>query len=190
MSVPANGEKVVARIGFAQRWLDRARHQCTEGNLARGALTLVLADAEVHYALEATGAPVRPQMRRMTPAALLVLAVLIATLALASHWPVPSGVVSSPAPPLVRLPASSGKLLEAKSTLTAGSRPAPGPIVQSSTVTSRSTPAARDPAAPTTRDTGGRQSLGSSHISMSELIDLVLTAERTLRQEPAGTASP
>ena len=32
--------------------------------------------------------------------------------------------------------------------------------------------------------------IGSTHVSMSELIDLVLTAERALRQEPAGSSSP
>ena len=40
MRVPANGEQVVARIGFAQRWLDRAKRQCTDGNLPRSVVEL------------------------------------------------------------------------------------------------------------------------------------------------------
>src|SRR3989442_12544360 len=114
MRVPANGEQVVARIGFAQRWLDRAKRQCTDGNLPRSVLTLVLADAEVHHALEAAGGPARAQTRRMTPAALMLLgAVLGSAFLLASRWPAVSGVVPSPAPTLVRLSSSPGTLLEA-----------------------------------------------------------------------------
>src|SRR3989442_14004356 len=114
MRVPANGEQVVARIGFAQRWLDRAKRQCTDGNLPRSVLTLVLADAEVHHALEAAGGPARAQTRRVTPAALMLLgAVLVSAFLLASRWPAVSRGVPSPAPTLVRLSSSSGTLLEA-----------------------------------------------------------------------------
>ena len=191
--------QVLARIGFAQRWLDRARRQCTDGHLARSALTLVLAGAEVRHALEAAGAPVRAQARRMSPTALLVVAAgLISAFLLAAHWPAQSGIITSPVPPLLRLSSSSGALLEAMSALNAV--PGSAPSVAGATVTSRRPPAPRYTGAPATLDTaGGHHSLatggtpvgiGSSHISMSELIDLVLTAERALRQEPAGTSSP
>jgi len=190
--------QVLARIGFAQRWLDRARRQCTDGHLARSALTLVLAGAEVRHALEAAGAPVRAQARRTSPAALLVVAAgLISAFLLAAHWPAQSGIITSPVPPLLRLSSSSGALLEAMSALAAV--PGSAPSVAGATVTSRP-PAPRYPGAPATLDTaGGHPSLaiggtpvgiGSSHISMAELIALVLTAERALRQEPAGTSSP
>ncbi len=194
-------EQVLARIGFAQRWLDRAKRQCTEGNLTRSGLTLVLADAEVHHALEAAGGPARTQTR-MTPAALMLLsAALVSVLLLASRWPGESGVVSSSAPPLIKLSSSSGTLLEAMGALTAASRPIPISTTAISAGSGRAS-AARYPSPPGTMPqqtpraqplaSGGTppSSLGSSHISMSELIDLVLTAERALRREPAGSSSP
>jgi len=202
MSVPANGEQVVARIGFAQRWLDRAKRQCTDGNLPRSVLTLVLADAEVHHALEAAGGPARAHTRRMTPAAFILLgAVLVSGLLLASRGPAVSGVVSSPAPTLVRLSSSSGTLLEAWGESIATSRSAPVSTA-AGTDTSRRASTTRYPArAATLSDGAGLRPLssaggmspvgiGSAHISMTELIDLVLTAERALRQEPAGSSSP
>src|SRR5438552_1156624 len=116
--------QVLTRIGFAQRWLDRAKRQCTEGNRTRTALTLVLAGAEVHHALEATGAPAGAGTRRSTPFAfVLVSAVVASALLLASRWPVTSGAASSPPPRLVRLSSSSGVLLEAVGTAGSASRP-------------------------------------------------------------------
>src|SRR5207249_4001221 len=83
----------------AQVWRDRAKRQCTEGNLTRTALTLVLAGAEVHHAIEATGAPAGVGTRRSTPFAfVLVSAVVASALLLASRWPVTSGAASSPPP--------------------------------------------------------------------------------------------
>src|SRR2546422_200400 len=73
MSGRSTGDQVVARIGFARRWLDRAKRQCTDGNLPRSVLTLVLTDAELHHALEAAGVPAMAQSRWMLPAALLLL---------------------------------------------------------------------------------------------------------------------
>lgn len=55
MTVEAQDSQVVARIGFAERWLHRARTQCAEGDVSGGLLTLALADAEVRYALEVSG---------------------------------------------------------------------------------------------------------------------------------------
>src|SRR2546428_8973141 len=151
MRVPANGEQVVARIGFAQRWLDRAKRQCTDGNLPRSVLTLVLADAEVHHALEAAGGPARAQTRRITPAAfMLVGAVLVSALLLASRGPAVSGVVSSPAPTLVRLSSSSGTLLEAwgESTATSRSTPVSNPAGTRTFMRPSSTPDPRQSATP------------------------------------------
>src|SRR3989449_4515150 len=189
MSGRATGEQVVARIGFAQRWLDRAKRQCTDGNLPRSVLTLVLADAEVHHALEAAGGPARAQTRRITPAAfMLVGAVLVSALLLVSRGPAVSGVVSSPAPTLVRLSSSSGTLLEAWGESTATSRSAPVSTAVG-TDTSRRASTTRYPArAATLSDGAGLRPLssaggmspvgiGSNHMSLSELIGFVLTAE-------------
>src|SRR5947199_10793451 len=99
--------QVLTRIGFAQRWLDRAKRQCTDGNLTRTALTLVLAGAEVHHAIEATGAPAGEGTRSPTPFAfLLVRAGVDSAVLLAYRRPVPSMAASSSPPPLVRLAAS------------------------------------------------------------------------------------
>src|SRR2546427_13044079 len=126
MSGRATGDQVVARIGFAQRWLDRAKRQCTDGNLPRSVLTLVLADAEVHHALEAAGGPARAQTRRMTPAAFLLLgAALVSALLLASRGPAVSGVVSSPAPTLGAFAPAPRELLEAVGLSAAMSRSTP-----------------------------------------------------------------
>lgn len=199
-------ERMLARIGFAERWLDRARDQCAEGNLARSVLTLVLADAEVHHALEAVGVPARARTRRPTPMALLLPTALAAALLLALRWPMDSGsVASTPAPPVVRLASTSGALLEAMvpslqvpaapqvTTGLAGRAVTAGPV----SVRRRTPGAAGQPleAPRFTRpsgDTSGHLTVGSgsAHISMSELIDLMLTAERVLRREPAGPSSP
>jgi len=194
--------QVLTRIGFAQRWLDRAKRQCTEGNLTRTALTLVLAGAEVHHAIEATGAPAGVGTRRLTPFAfVLVSAVVASALLLASRWPVISGAASSPPPRLVRLSSSSGALLEAVGTAGSASRPASpsaaaggprsGRVVDAQVASPSATLLGTGHELPLGRTSGTAPIVvGSSHISMSELIDLVLTAERALRQEPAGTSSP
>src|SRR5947208_9164943 len=194
--------QVLTRIGFAQRWLDRAKRQCTEGNLTRTALTLVLAGAEVHHAIEATGAPAGVGTRRSTAFAfVLVSAVVASALLLASRWPVTSSAASSPPPRLVRLSSSSGALLEAVGAAGSASRPASpsaaaggprsGRVVDAQVASPSATLLGTGHELPLDRTIGTAPIVvGSSHISMSELIDLVLTAERALRQDPAGTSSP
>lgn len=77
MAQDSAGAQIVERIGFAERWLDRARTQIGGGNVARGALTLVLADAEVRHALEVAGLrSARP--RRGAAAAVAAALLLIA----------------------------------------------------------------------------------------------------------------
>jgi hypothetical protein len=49
--------QILTRIGFAERWLRRAREECLDGDVARGLLTLVLADAEVRRVLQLAVAP-------------------------------------------------------------------------------------------------------------------------------------
>ncbi len=50
--------QILTRIGFAERWLQRAREECLGGNVARGLLTLVLADGEMRRLLQLSGAPI------------------------------------------------------------------------------------------------------------------------------------
>ncbi len=51
------------RIAYAESWLDRARRHIEDGDIDRGTLTLILAEAEVHRAREAglsVSAPTAP----------------------------------------------------------------------------------------------------------------------------------
>lgn len=108
------GEQIVARIGFAERWLERARGQVVAGNLTRGILTLVLANAEVHHALEVAGAqPSRPRMSRpVLVRAVVTIAVLVTVSAV---WlaadPNSDAATVDQAPPIVSLSPGVGMLL-------------------------------------------------------------------------------
>lgn len=200
MNGSEGGEQVLARIGFAERWLDRARRQCTEGHVTRGVLTLVLADAEVHHALEAAGVPAaRKRVPRRHPGVLALAGVAAAVVLLVSQWPADSPVVSTPAPPAVQLTSASGTLLEIlepasrvpAGRVMIGSTPGVTPADASGGPAGRGIASAAGPseAGTTLRSAAADQpvaSVGSSHLSMPELIDLVLVAERALRTEPAG----
>lgn len=106
-------QQVVTRIGFAEQWLNRAKRQCAEGNLARGWLTLVLADAEMRHALRAADPAMRPPRPRAVPALLAGAVVVAAVVVVAARWPGDqTGLSVSPAPPIVRLAAPGGPLLE------------------------------------------------------------------------------
>lgn len=110
--------QVVTRIGFAERWLHRARTQCTDGDIAGGLVTLTLADAEVRYALETAGiartAPRRLARTRRVKAASMLVATAAAAV-VAGAWAVLSGPVQPGAravdgPPVIRF-APVGSLL-------------------------------------------------------------------------------
>ncbi len=108
------GEAVVTRIGFAERWLDRAKRQVTNGNLTRGVLTLVLADAEVHHALEVAGArPRHTSTRRVSGplVALTVVVVVAAAVIAATQRPTPIQASVDPVPTLIKLNAPVGAWL-------------------------------------------------------------------------------
>lgn len=191
MSVSENGEQVIERIGFAERWLDRARRQCAQGNVARGVLTLVLADAEVRHALAAAGVSRTGGAGRYArPALALLVGVLAAGLLVAFRWPTDSAPVApTSAPPVVRLASASGSLLDTLSF-------PHGPAIPSvaAPVPAPATPGAAARASggvPGPLPTAGVPdplvvNRGSLHLSVPELIDLVLTAERALRREPTG----
>lgn len=72
--------QILTRIGFAERWLQRAREECLDGEVARGLLTLVLADAEVRRVLQLVDAPAQRSRPRLLP----FLAVSLAGLAAAA----------------------------------------------------------------------------------------------------------
>ncbi len=190
MSVTESGEQVIARIGFAERWLDRARRQCAQGNVARGVLTLVLADAEVRHALAAAGVPhAERRGRDARPALALMAGGLVAALLVAIRGPAgPASVSPAPAPPIVRLAAASGSLLDS---LVFPQGPAVHPVtapgaVPASPVTAGGTSGGPVPY-PMAGEPRPRMATGGSlHLSVPELLDLVLTAERALRREPTG----
>lgn len=116
MSVDTGHAQVIARIGFAERWLHRAKAQCADGDVAGGLMTLSLADAEMRVALETGGwsrhrpsAP-RPAMRRWVPW------VTLAAATMASVWtlrpaavPADAAVVDGPA--VVRFSSNVGAVL-------------------------------------------------------------------------------
>lgn len=130
MTVEAQDSQVVARIGFAERWLHRARTQCAEGDVSGGLLTLALADAEVRYALEAGGW--RPAARHTVPSrrrrlggmlAAAVAAVLgVVWVSLPGPGPTEAGEFDGP--PIIRFASTTGTLLSMVSV------PPAGPVAQ------------------------------------------------------------
>jgi hypothetical protein len=118
---PGRLELMIQHIGFAERWLARARAECTRGHVVRGALTLLLAEAEVHHAREAVTptsqeAEVAPTPRLNRPliaaAALMicVVAIILATGAGSGPLAVQDHALS-PAPIVVRLRHDVGSVL-------------------------------------------------------------------------------
>lgn len=108
------------RITFAEDWLARARRQVEDGEQARGILTLLIAEAEVHRARDlGTGfidaVPVRTGRRLGTFAALAAAAVVAAATALwypfgPLGWNTASAGEVSPHP-IVSLSAGTGSML-------------------------------------------------------------------------------
>ena len=212
MTAEHAGKQVVARIGFAERWLERARGQVVAGNLTRGILTLVLADAEVHHALEEAGArPPRPRIMRSTVAR--AVAAIAALIALSAVWPAgdPSSDAATVdhAPPIVFLSPRVGTLLDLLSPVSPASpivavprtnspaavrevlAPSPSlrpPAIQPAPV-SRKAPAQSPGQMSTAQPTPVMPPVPTIHafqpavpqLSAGDLIDLVLAAERVLR---------
>lgn len=109
------GDQLVARIGFAERWLERAKRHLGEGDVTRSALTLVLAGAEVRHALEVAGMPGgHAGIRRQVVASAGILTLLMAAVTLAVVLPQlgpAAGVPPNPGPPVVHLAAQAGSML-------------------------------------------------------------------------------
>jgi hypothetical protein len=206
MAVPAD-EQVLVRIGFAQRWLERAQRYYSEGNPARSVLTLALAGAEVRRALEVAGLAPRRSAWPTGALAVLVAAVL-AALVWAGRADVPGAAQASGGPTVLRLPETSGVVLAslsfpapAENPVPAAVRsrppqpaapapvhpvavpglptPAPAPAPQVVPVPPAAPEAVVSPVSVLPSARGGEDVL-----SVDELVELVLTADRTLRREP------
>lgn len=109
------------RIAHAEDWLGRARQQIRDGNLERGALTLLLAEAELHRAREvgfagAAGSYAEPRrgswrpLVAVTALAATVLAVGFLVLGQRGVWVEAHGAVP---PLLLRLQDGTGEMLRA-----------------------------------------------------------------------------
>lgn len=134
MTVEVFGEQVATRIGFAERWLHRARAQCEDGNVTAGLLTMALADAELRYALEASGRRMRATGRRRPaperagrsrlPWLLPIVAAGAIIVWMIRPMPAPVGAGPTSGPPVVRLPSDVGALLATVTVASGQSAPA------------------------------------------------------------------
>jgi hypothetical protein len=120
MSVETSDTPVITRIGFAERWLHRAKAQCADGDVTGGLLTLSLANAEVRFALEAGGWPEPRGAVRLQPGRRWLPWLLLAAAAVVSAWtfrpagvPADAGIVDGP--PVVRFSSTIGTVLAAVS---------------------------------------------------------------------------
>lgn len=117
MTVEAQDTQVVARIGFAERWLHRARTQCAEGDVSGGLLTLALADAEVRYALEVGGwRPAAPdtapsRRRRLGGVLAAAAAAVVGVIWVSLPGPGPTAAGAFDGPPVIRFASTTGTLL-------------------------------------------------------------------------------
>jgi len=144
--------QILTRISFAERWLQRAREECLDGDVGRGLLTLVLADAEVRRLLRLTAPPAPRSRASLRPAVVVAAGLLIAALAtlqlgvLALRAPVESAGLA----PGLSLRPGTGALLQPLETVRAGTAPAraePAQVVTTPAAPARVTVPARKPAA-------------------------------------------
>lgn len=193
----SSDEQMLSRIGFAERWLARARGQWTAGHHARSLLTLVLADAELRHAMDTAGARRRTAARHPAVAAGLVLAAIVASaLLLIGRWSItPGAVATTPPRPAVRPSFLSGAPMDTVM------RPAPSatsavPVhtvvsgTAARTASSQVAPPQAQSQALSASASGPAASLRLPSRLRPSLLDLVLTAERVLRQDPAGSSLP
>ncbi|MGQ0568928.1 MAG: hypothetical protein ACT4P5_05245 [Armatimonadota bacterium] len=107
------------RITFAEDWLDRARRQIQEGHLDHGALTMILAEAELHRARE-VGLPVatissarlvRPRWSSRGAAAALIVTAVVAAVSVATSRPRATVEAHDVAMRILTLPGATGERL-------------------------------------------------------------------------------
>ncbi len=192
----SSDDQMLSRIGFAERWLTRARGQWTAGHHARSLLTLVLADAELRHAMDTAGARRRTKARHLTATTGFLLAAVVASaLLLIGRWSItPHAVAITPPPLLVVIPSVlSGPPMAAvmRPAPLATSAPVQALVPVPGARTASSQMAAPLPAQPRSASPSGpAASLHFPSRSRPSLLDLVLTAERVLRQDPAGSSLP
>lgn len=204
MSAKVKESQVVTRIGFAERWLYRAKRHYGDGDATRGLLSVVLADAEMRYALETGGMNLKASPRRLWLPALLLAGALAVLAAVTTNWllPPPAASGGAAAPPIFRLTSPVGmwlNLVQAASTVnitprSQGSRSAVGrSAVRPATV--RPAPSTAVRAAPSVSSTVALIASPSEpalvvavppavSLSTADLIDLAISADRTLRRAP------
>lgn len=203
---------LVDRIAHAEDWLGRARQQIRNGHPERGALTLLLAEAELHRAREVgfagtPGSCAGPRQETWRPL-VAVAATVVAALAvgfLVFSRPGVWAEAHNAVPPLLRLQDGAGEMLRAVTV--------PEPLVERTVVertvirrvpvyesasASRPTraalpdteavlaaPRAAPAAAPVHAPTAPAQPVPAqvqSLLSDADVIELVLAAERSLRR--------
>lgn len=204
MSAKVKESQVVTRIGFAERWLHRAKRHYGDGDATRGLLSVVLADAEMRYALESGGMKFKASPRRLWIPALLLAGTLAVLAAVTTDWllPPPAASGAAAAPPIFRLTSPVGmwlNLVQTASTVTIAPR---SPVrrdavrqfaVRASTLRSAPSPAVR--AAPSVSSSVAPIASPSQPapvvavppaavLSTADLIDLAISADRTLRRAP------
>lgn len=190
-------EQMLSRIGFAERWLTRARGQWTAGNHARSLLTLVLADAELRHAMDSAGARRPIAARHPTVATGFLLAAVVASaLLLIGRWSTtPHAVATTPPPPVVKPSVLPSGPMDAvipptrSASVVSVYTAVPGVAARTASSQMAAAPPAQSQAHPASTSELAA-SLRFSSRSRPSLLDLVLTAERVLRQDPAGSSLP
>ncbi len=187
-------EHLVRHIGFAERWLARAKHEVTEGRQARSVLSLMLAEAEVHHARERTLPARAVALPRPSPALMLVGAAVLAAL-LHAGWTLllPVGEMAttlSSAPTVVRFrqPGSTLALVPvvAAPQTSTPAAPLPDVLPRVQRVWRNMTrPAPVRPAMVQAPPVAPPAPISVAPVLLTDgdLIDLVIAAERSLRGE-------
>lgn len=217
--------QILTRISFAERWLQRAREECLDGDVGRGLLTLVMADAEVRRLLQLAVPPAPRARASMRPAVVVAAGVLIAALAAVQlgMFALRAPVQSAGLAPGLTLRPGTGALLEslqgqqptevavaapqvparaaappstpsrarvplAKPTAVSRVPSAPAVPVQTPAVRPSPLPAptaapvvAASPA-PSPVPAASQAEPADSTLSLADLLDLVIVADRTLRR--------
>jgi len=186
-------EHLARHIGFAERWLARAKQEVTDGQLARSVLTLLLAEAEVHHARERTlpareAALPRPSMAMTILGATALLVLLLAGRSLFSpRGEMVTGFTSAPAVVKFKQPGSTLALVPAvltpEQTVAAPAPRVPAPLPRADRVWRNAARPSRPAAKPRPVSPVLIAPAAPVLLSDGDLIDLVIAAERSLRGE-------
>ena len=186
-------EHLARHIGFAERWLARAKQEVTDGQLARSVLTLLLAEAEVHHARERTlpareVALPRPSIAMTILGATALMVLLLAGRSLFSpRGEMITGFTSAPAVVKFKQPGSTLALVPAvltpEQTVAAPAPRVPAPLPRADRVWRNAARPSRPAAKPRPVSPVLIAPAAPVLLSDGDLIDLVIAAERSLRGE-------